>query len=62
MLKSPRYRRPLAIFLVALGGVLMFLAAEVWAGVVLLIVGVVVELVGIGLEHQSRGRQAQKPY
>lgn len=54
---TPRLRRPLAIFLVVLGGVLMFLAAEVWTGLLVLIVGVAVELVGIGLEHRSRGYQ-----
>ena len=51
-----RFRRPLALFLVVLGGALMFLAAEVWAGVVVLIIGAGVELVGIGLEHQSRSK------
>lgn len=53
MLKNPRVRRPLAIFLVVLGGVLMFLAPEVWAGVVLLVLGVAVEIVGIALEHRA---------
>lgn len=53
MLKNPRARRPLAIFLVVLGGVLMFLAPEVWAGVALLVLGVAVELAGITLEHRD---------
>lgn len=57
---TPRSRRTLAILLVVLGGLLMFLAAEVWTGLLVLIIGVVLELVGIGLEHQSRARQAQK--
>jgi Zn-dependent membrane protease YugP len=59
MLNS-RLRRTLAVFLVVLGGVLMLLAAEVWAGVVLLVAGVVLELVGIALERQSGGREATK--
>lgn len=56
MLKNPRLRRPFALLLVVLGGILMFLAAEVWVGLLVLILGVAVELVGIGLEHRSRGR------
>jgi hypothetical protein len=57
---TSRLRRPLAIFLVVLGGVLMLLAAEVWTGLIVLIIGVAVELVGIGLEHQSRGRSEER--
>lgn len=53
MLKSPRLRRPVALLLIVLGGVLMFLAAEVWAGVLVLVLGVAVEWIGIRLEHQD---------
>jgi hypothetical protein len=53
MLKSPRLRRPLALLLIVLGGVLMFLAAEVWTGVLVLILGVALEWIGIRLEHQD---------
>ena len=49
---SKRSRRVLAIFLVVLGGVLIFLAPEIWAGLVVLALGVVVELAGIALEHR----------
>lgn len=48
-----RSRRLLAGFLVLLGAVLMFLAPEMWIGVVLLVLGVAIELAGIALEHKS---------
>jgi len=53
MLRKRRSRRVLAIFFVVLGGVLMYLAPEMWAGLVVLAVGVVVELAGIALERQA---------
>jgi hypothetical protein len=53
MLKKPRSRRALAMFLVVLGGVLMVLAPEIWAGLVVLALGVVVELAGIALERRA---------
>jgi hypothetical protein len=48
-----RHRRILAIGLVVLGGVLMFLAPEVWAGLVLLALGAIIEIVGITLENKK---------
>ena len=53
MLKKPRSRRALAMFLVVLGGVLMVLAPEIWAGLAVLALGVVVELAGIALERRA---------
>ncbi|HWR77672.1 MAG TPA: hypothetical protein VN283_10750 [Thiobacillus sp.] len=41
------------MFLVVLGGVLMYLAPEMWAGLVVLVLGVVVELAGIALERKT---------
>lgn len=52
-MSSKRSRRILAGFLVGLGGVLIFLAPEIWAGLVVLALGVVVELAGIALEHKA---------
>ena len=54
MIKNKRRRRTGALTLVILGGVMMFLAAEVWQGAVLFILGVVLELVGITLEQQDK--------
>jgi len=46
-------RRVLAIALVVLGGVLMALAPEIWAGLAVLALGVVIELLGIALERKT---------
>lgn len=43
----------MAGFLVLLGGALMFLAPEIWAGLALLVLGVVIELAGIALERKA---------
>ena len=53
MLKNKRPRRLLATFLIVLGGVLIFLAPEIWAGVLVMAVGVAVEATGIALERQA---------
>jgi drug/metabolite transporter (DMT)-like permease len=53
MLRKRRTRRALATILVVLGGVLMYLAPEVWAGVALLVLGVLLELAGIMLERRA---------
>ncbi|MDP2109739.1 MAG: hypothetical protein Q8N48_16165 [Thiobacillus sp.] len=53
MLRYRRSRRVLALFLVVLGGVMMFLAPEVWGGLAVLALGVVIELVGIALERKA---------
>lgn len=53
MLRKRRIRRMVAGFLVVLGGVLMFLAPGVLAGLVVLVLGVLIELAGITLEHQD---------
>lgn len=53
MLRKRSLRRTLAIFLVVLGGILIYLAPEHWSGLVLLALGVVVELAGITLERKA---------
>ncbi len=54
MLRYRRSRRALALFLVVLGGVMMFLAPEdVRGGLAVLALGVVIELVGIALERRT---------
>lgn len=53
MLKKQGSRRVLAGVLVLLGAVLMALAPEIWAGMVVLALGVVIELAGIALEHKA---------
>ncbi|MGB9129451.1 MAG: hypothetical protein WCB97_07370 [Thiobacillus sp.] len=53
MLSKRRLRRVLAIFLVMLGGVLMAMAPEIWAGLAVLALGVLIELAGIALERKA---------
>jgi hypothetical protein len=53
MLIKQRPRRILAIFLVVLGGVLMVLAPEMWAGLAVLALGVAIDLAGIALERKT---------
>ena len=43
----------MAGILVVLGGVLMALAPEMWVGLILLALGVVIELAGIALERKA---------
>lgn len=53
MLRKQRSRRVLAMFLVLLGGALMYLAPEMWVGLVMLVLGVAIELAGIALERKG---------
>lgn len=53
MLKNTRSRRALAVALIVLGGVLMYLAPEIWAGVAVLVLGVLLEFAGIMLERRA---------
>ena len=53
MTRSTGKRRASAIVLVVLGAVVMLLAPQVWPGGLLLAAGIVLELVGIALEHKS---------
>ena len=53
MLKHRRNRRVLALSLVALGATLMVLAPEIWVGVGMFAVAIVVEFIGIWLEHSK---------
>lgn len=53
MIKNLRTRRISAAIMVVLGAVLMLIAPEIWAGLLLLVLGVVLELAGIALAHKS---------
>lgn len=53
MIKNIRTRRTSATIMVTLGAILMLLAPEIWAGLVLLILGIILELVGIALGHKT---------
>jgi len=51
LIKHKGLRRALGAVLVGVGAVLMWLAPEVWSGVVLLAAGIAIEIAGIALEH-----------
>ena len=53
MMRKRRSRRFVAISLVVLGGALLYLAPQGWIGLALLVMGIVVELVGITLERKA---------
>jgi len=53
LIKHKRLRRALGAVLVGVGAMLMWLASEVWSGVVLLTAGIALEIAGIALEHRN---------
>jgi len=54
MMKNTRTRRASSVILIVLGAILMFLAPQAWPGALVLALGIVVELVGIALEHKAK--------
>ena len=54
MVKNIRTRRTSAVIMVVLGAILMLIAPEIWAGMLLLGLGVVLELAGIALAHKAK--------
>lgn len=54
MIKHKSRRRIGAGILVVLGALLMFIAPEIWQGVILLALGVALELAGIALERKAK--------
>ena len=50
-------RRLLALALIVLGGALIFLAPETWPGMLLLVLGILLELIGMSLSHHRRSHR-----
>ncbi|MBI3936203.1 MAG: hypothetical protein HY323_04440 [Betaproteobacteria bacterium] len=59
LVKHKRARRIAGATLVIAGGLLMWLAPAVLAGLVLLAAGVALEIVGITLEHRN-GKESER--
>lgn len=55
MIRSRRFRRPLALVLIVAGGLLMWLSTSVGPGLVAFGLGVLLEAVGLALEHRGPG-------
>ena len=53
LIRHKGLRRALGALLVGVGAVLMWLAPEVWSGVMLLAAGIALEIAGIALEHRA---------
>lgn len=53
MVNNLRTRRASAAIMVVMGAILMLIAPEIWVGLLLLILGVVLELAGIALGHKA---------
>ena len=53
LIKHRGLRRAVGALLVIGGALMMWLAPEVWWGVVLLVAGIALEAAGITLEHRS---------
>ena len=51
MIRNRPARRTVALVLVVLGGLLMMLAPPIWIGAIPLALGILLEVVGIALEH-----------
>lgn len=57
MLKNPRQRRFVGLLLIAFGGLLMLLAPEVWSGLIMIVIAMILEGVGIALEHMEKNQE-----
>jgi hypothetical protein len=53
MIRNLWLRRSVVIALMGLGGLLMFLAPPVWVGAVPFALGVILEVIGVSIEHRS---------
>lgn len=54
LIKNKKLRRSLGMGLVIAGGLLMWLAPDARAGIFLFATGIVIELIGIGLESKDK--------
>ena len=58
MLKNTRQRRTIGIILIILGALLMLLAPEVWAGLIMILIAFILEGIGIALEHSQQDQDS----
>ena len=60
MIRNKSARRAVALGLIVVGGVLMLLAPPVWVGLIPLTLGLLLEMIGIMLEHTDRKRRPHR--
>lgn len=53
MRRAKRLRHVLVILLMTIGGIFIFLATNAWFGYVLVVLGIVIELIGVKLDHDQ---------
>ena len=53
MIRNRLVQRSVALALMILGGLLMFLAPEVWIGAIPFALGIVLEVIGVRIEHRD---------
>ena len=58
MVNKVHPRRASSVIMIVLGAILMLIAPEIWAGLLLLVLGVVLELAGIALGHKANTKSS----
>ena len=53
MIRNRRVRRSVVLVLMILGGLLMFLAPPVWVGAIPFALGIILEVVGVSIDHRG---------
>ncbi len=53
MLRRTHIRRPVAVLAMLVGAAMIFLGSETWAGVLVFVLGVLIEAVGIAISHKE---------
>ncbi len=60
MIRNTLARRVVALSLIGIGAVLMLLAPPVWVGIIPLVLGLLLEVIGIALERNEEKRSRQR--
>jgi hypothetical protein len=60
MIRNRLARRVVALSLIGIGAVLMLLAPSVWVGTIPLVLGLLLEVIGIALERNKEKRSHQR--
>lgn len=58
MLKRTLHRRTLGITLIVIGALLMWLAPEIWSGVIMIFIAIALEILGISLERKANAENS----
>jgi hypothetical protein len=53
MIRKTHIRRPVAVLAMLLGAALIYLGSETWAGLLVLTLGVLIEVIGIAFTHKG---------